>query len=172
MQLWLPIRRNGIRRVGSITTTKCYKGQRRGSIKAQKEMVLHASAVDSRLQSSLTPSEASCFFCGQAAGTDGLHNVTTFQMDQRVHESAELTEESLLLAKLSLTDMVALEAKYHTKCLLALYNCARKGVVHTASARRLDSNALLSANVKENVQQTEQRSVLYHTNNYSKFALY
>ena len=79
-----------------------------------------------RLQSSVKPSEASCFFCDQAAGTDGLHEVTTFQVDQRVRESAELTRDSLLLAKLSLGDMVALEAKYHTKCLLALYNHARK----------------------------------------------
>ncbi len=32
----------------------------------------------------------------------------------------------MLLGKLSLGDMVALEAKYHSKCLLALYNHARK----------------------------------------------
>lgn len=43
-----------------------------------------------------------------------------------MRESAKLTGDSLLLAKLSLGDMVALEAKYHTKCLLALYNRARK----------------------------------------------
>jgi len=72
-----------------------------------------------RLQSSLKPSEALCFFCGQEAGSDGLHEVTTIQVDQRVHRSAELTGDSLLLAKLSLSDMVASEAKYHTKCLLA-----------------------------------------------------
>lgn len=63
----------------------------------------------SRLHSS-QPSEVSCFFCGQAAGTDGLHEVTTFQVDQRVRKSAELTRDSFLLAKLSLGDMVALEA--------------------------------------------------------------
>ena len=87
----------------------------------------------SRLRSS-QPSEVSCFFCGQAAGMDGLHEVTTFQMDQRVHKSAELTGDSLLLAKLSLGDMVALEAKYHTKCLLALYNRARKVQVEQQGA--------------------------------------
>ena len=31
-----------------------------------------------------------------------------------------------LLAKLSTADMVALEAKYHTKCLIDFYNRARK----------------------------------------------
>ena len=45
----------------------------------------------SRLRSS-QPSEVSCFFCGQTAGTDGLHEVTTFQVDQHVRKSAELTE--------------------------------------------------------------------------------
>ena len=44
--------------------------------------------------------EASCFFRGQAAGNDGLHEVTTFQVDQHVQECAELTEDSMLLAKL------------------------------------------------------------------------
>ena len=41
-------------------------------------------------------------------------------------ESATLVEDNLLLGKLSIGDMIALEAKYHTKCLLALYNRARK----------------------------------------------
>ena len=54
----------------------------------------------SRLRSS-QPSEVSCFFYDQAAGTDGLHEVTTFQVDQHVRKSAELTRDSLLLAKLS-----------------------------------------------------------------------
>jgi hypothetical protein len=54
----------------------------------------------SRLRSS-QPSEVSCFFCGQAAGTDGLHEVTTLQVDQHVRKSAELTGDSLLLAKLT-----------------------------------------------------------------------
>ena len=40
----------------------------------------------------------------------------------------------MLLAKLSLGDMVALEAKYHTKCLLALYNRARKVQVEQQGA--------------------------------------
>jgi len=82
----------------------------------------------SRLRSSLMSSDSQelCFFCSQEAGSDGLHEVTTLQVDQRVRKSAELTGDSLLLAKLSLSDMVALEAKYHTKCLLALYNRARK----------------------------------------------
>ena len=89
----------------------------------------HGASRCSRLQSSSMSTEVSCFFCGQAAGNDGLHEVTTFQVDQSVRECAELTGVSILLAKLFAGDMVALEAKYHSKCLLALYHPAEK--VHT-----------------------------------------
>ena len=42
------LRLSGIRRVDSF---KCYKGPRRGNMKAQKGMVLHASVVDYVLHS-------------------------------------------------------------------------------------------------------------------------
>ena len=43
-----------------------------------------------------------------------------------MRECAALVEDTLLLARLSMGDMVALEAKYHVKCLVALYNRARR----------------------------------------------
>ena len=67
-----------------------------------------------------------CFFCGQPPGDIGLHEAATFQIDKQVRTCAELLEDTELLAKLSAGDMVALEAKYHTKCLVGLYNRARK----------------------------------------------
>ena len=67
-----------------------------------------------------------CFFCGKLPGTSGLHEAATFQVNERVKACAVLLEDTELLAKLSTADMVALEAKYHTKCLVSLYNRARK----------------------------------------------
>ena len=64
-------------------------------------------------------------FCGKPAGTNVLHDVSTFQVDQRVRESVTLVEDTSLLGKLSNGNMIALEAKYH-KCLLDLYSSARK----------------------------------------------
>ena len=64
--------------------------------------------------------------CGKPPGTSGLHEATTFQVDERVRRCSMLHEDTELLAKLSTADMVALEAKYHTKCLVSLYNHARK----------------------------------------------
>ena len=85
-----------------------------------------APRTSSRLRSSPNPDKMSCFFCDKEAGSEGLHEVTTVQVEKRVRDCAELTSDTLLLAKLGSSDMVALDAKYHTKCLLALYNRARK----------------------------------------------
>ncbi len=38
----------------------------------------------SRFHNEATSIEATCFFCGNSAGSDGLHAVTTFQVDKRV----------------------------------------------------------------------------------------
>ena len=39
---------------------------------------------------------------------------------------ALLLEDTELLTKLNTADMVALEANYHTRCLVSLYKCAQK----------------------------------------------
>ena len=74
-----------------------------------------------------------CFFCGQPPGDSVLHEAATFQIDERVRTCAKLLQDTELIAKLSAGDMVALEAKYHTKCLVGLYNRARK-----AKSKRLN----------------------------------
>ena len=76
-----------------------------------------------------------CFFCRQPAGHDGLCEAATFQLDHRVHTCATLLEDTELLRQLSAGDMVAIEAKYHIKCLVSLYNSARK-----ANLEGLDDN--------------------------------
>jgi len=64
------------------------------------------------------------FFCRKPPGNIGIHEAATFQVNEHVQACAVLFEDSKLLAKLGTTDMVALEAKYHTKCLVDLYNRA------------------------------------------------
>ena len=77
--------------------------------------------------SEATTSDASCFFCGES-GTETLHGVATYQVDTRVRKCAAQVGDNELLARLSMGDMVALEAKYHSKCLLALYYRAKTTV--------------------------------------------
>ena len=58
--------------------------------------------------------------------------------------SALLLEGIELLTKLRTADMVALKAKYHTKCLVSLYNSARK--TKAEGYRDTDEKVALSGN--------------------------
>ena len=65
-----------------------------------------------------------CLFCGNSPHNSAVHEAATFKVTEGVHICAVLLENTELFAKLSTADMVALEAKYHTKCLVDLYNQA------------------------------------------------
>ena len=69
--------------------------------------------------------EERCFFCDEPAGTSGFHNASTYDIDMKVCRCALELENADLLAKLASGDLIALEVKYHSKCLAALYNRAR-----------------------------------------------
>ena len=86
-----------------------------------------------------------CFICDKCDGQT-LHNVSTLGLDDQVRECATLLNEERLLAKLSGGDLIALEAKYHTKCLSLLYRkaqYAKEGKEESEQPRhRLDGIAL------------------------------
>lgn len=69
--------------------------------------------------------DALCFLCDEPAGSEGLHEASTYDIDMKVRRCAMELEDTALLAKLAPGDMIALEAKYHCKCLLKLYNRTR-----------------------------------------------
>lgn len=94
------------------------------STESVTQKMMKVSIVDCSLHTTLLKYLA--FFCDKEAGSEGLNEVTTTQVEKRVRDRAELTSDTLLLAKLGSSDMIALEAKYHIKCLLAVYNHARK----------------------------------------------
>lgn len=66
--------------------------------------------------------DAVCLYCDKPAGSEGLHNASTCDIDWKVHHCALELNNNVLLAKLTPADMIALEAKYYTRCLPALYN--------------------------------------------------
>ena len=67
-----------------------------------------------------------CFFCSKPeTAKEKLHEVCTFQLDYRVRKCAQEIQDEALLVKLSTGDLIALEAKYHARCLTNLYNRAR-----------------------------------------------
>ena len=65
-----------------------------------------------------------CFFCSGKEGN--LHIVSTFPLDAKVRQCARILEDNFLLGKLCAGDMVALDAMYHAKFLIALYNKANQ----------------------------------------------
>ena len=68
-------------------------------------------------------SKDTCFFCEKPGSEKNrLHEVSTLQVDSCVCTCALKLEDEHLIAKLSACDLVALEAKYHGKCLASLYN--------------------------------------------------
>lgn len=70
--------------------------------------------------------EPTCFFCDKPGRkNEQLCEARTKEMDQNVRTAATYLGDSTLLSKLAAGDMIAIEAKYHTTCLCALYNRAR-----------------------------------------------
>ena len=54
----------------------------------------------SRSSSTEEAKEVQCFFCRQPAGTDGVHEVATFQMDSKIRDWATILEDTDLLGRL------------------------------------------------------------------------
>jgi hypothetical protein len=72
--------------------------------------------------------DCKCFFCGEArTETVPLHEVMTLRITQRVKQCALKLQDQKLIAQLCHGDLVAQETKYHSPCLVKLYNaCIRK----------------------------------------------
>jgi len=70
----------------------------------------------------LDPKSYACFLCEQPALPGTLRNASTFDLDQKVHACAVELNDKGLLVKLASGDLISQEAKYHSKCLVSLYN--------------------------------------------------
>ena len=67
---------------------------------------------------------------------------STFELDKKVRESAMKLKRGDLLAKLSSGDMIAIEAKYHARCLVSLYNDVRKPEIKSNSEEEKSMSSL------------------------------
>ena len=72
-----------------------------------------------RVKRQFLSSKAVCLFCGE---TGGLHEVMTLEVDEKVRKMATDLQDSALLKHLAGGDMIAIEAKYHKKCMTNLTN--------------------------------------------------
>ncbi|ELU07992.1 hypothetical protein CAPTEDRAFT_216620 [Capitella teleta] len=79
---------------------------------------------------------STCFFCDKPASKkEKLSKALTKEVDLKVREAAESVGDSNLLNKLSAGDMVSIEAKYHPKCQVTLYNHARSAHARSADTQ-------------------------------------
>ena len=77
------------------------------------------------IRETIDKSVEQCLFCDQSDGN--LHKASTFEIDDKVRKYAkELHDTKLLSKSIAGGDMVAIDAVYHTNCLVAFYNRARK----------------------------------------------
>ena len=81
-----------------------------------------------RLNSDGVQSMYVCIFCDKTSdhSKDTLHKASTFELDFKVRKCATDLQDTKLLAKLAGGDLIAIDALYHTKCLLNLYDRAKQ----------------------------------------------
>lgn len=103
---------------GMDEAKECIEEEKEGT---STSLCMHTRSSHSRVDLK----EAKCFLCDEPAGSAGLHNASTYDIDMKVRKCAMELEDTALLAKLAPGDMIALEAKYHCRCLATLYNRAR-----------------------------------------------
>ena len=73
-------------------------------------------------------------FRDKSVGSEGFHNASTHDIDRKVCRYALKLNDTALSAKFVPADMIALEVKYHSKCLAALYNRARAVTSNTSGS--------------------------------------
>jgi hypothetical protein len=79
-------------------------------------------ANDKKRSNRLTFNIQTCIFCEKGKEEDILHEFSTFDADKNVRTIATDLQDTELLSKISTGDLIAIEAKYHLKCLVALRN--------------------------------------------------
>lgn len=86
--------------------------------------IIHKNVERLTGSSCTLPNTVYCLFCDKSNADGPLHQVTSFDVNSRVRNCASILQDSKLLSKLSLGDLIAVEARYHARCLVALYNRA------------------------------------------------
>ena len=98
------------------------------------------------------------FFCDELATTeDTLHSVSRWAVDSRVRRCASIINDETLLAKVSSADMIAMEGKYHARCLVSLYNKVRS-LQATSTNEYFCNEGIAIAQVVDYIQAEQEKS--------------
>lgn len=107
-----------------IATTKLNRALKRHSKENQDDMCVQSKRMK---RTDIVTNKAQCFFCNEEAALEDLREASTFQVDLNIRRAAYELNDLKLISKLNAYtgDLIAREAKYHIKCLTALYNRVR-----------------------------------------------
>ncbi|GFR89015.1 hypothetical protein ElyMa_006114200 [Elysia marginata] len=100
-----------------------------------------------------------------------LHQVQTLELDRRLRNRVRDLQDQQLIAELNTaSDLVAREAKYHAKCLTALYNRHRDSEKARASDTSMLSSSLALAELIAFMEEShvENRSTVFRLADLSK----
>ena len=135
---------------------------RKRQCKSRQELA--QSPVKQHLRSTSTPPkpkelkhthQPACFFCDETTGD--FHKAETISLDNRVRHIATELRDAKLLAKLSVGDMIAIDAVYHFKCLTSFYNKHRSQGRHsTKTCPQINPQSLAFAEVVSYIEEYGQ----------------
>jgi len=122
------------------------------------------SPLKKHLRSSTTPAcpmeteeshRPACFFCDETTGD--FHKAETISLDTRVRNIATELRDTKLLAKLSVGNMIAIDAVYHLKCLTLFYNKHRSQRRHSIEkCHQINADSLAFAEVVSYIEEYGQ----------------
>ena len=93
---------------------RCNSNDRHSELTERKSRRLSGGVSNTKL------SVDTCVFCLQSEGK--LHNCTTLEIDKTLRDMATCLQDFELLSRIEGGDLVAIEAKYHLKCLTKYRN--------------------------------------------------
>jgi len=146
---------------------KCYvlcnvtKVERARKLQEKACLNTDQSPLKKHLRSAATPAcpmeteethQPTCFFCDETTGD--FHKAETISLDTRVRQIATELRDTKLLAKLSVGDMIAIDAVYHFKCLTSFYNKHRSQQRHsTEKCHQINTDSLAFAEVVSYIEE-------------------
>ena len=84
-----------------------------------------------------------CLICNNPGSIKTMRKATTLALDDKVRKSAAIIGDQALLRRLSIGNMIAIDARYHLKCLATLYQKA--AAIEQTNSPDNSSTALLKA---------------------------
>ena len=97
----------------------CARERHARSIEDDPESLQRKSPRLSEVSAS-TSHKLKCIFCESSEGL--LHSCSTFNLDTQLRGMATKLQDIDLLSRISSGDLVAIDAKYHSKCMLGYKN--------------------------------------------------